>query len=289
MEAAAPAARPAAAQPTSSQPPDTQPPEQGGKVKAAPERRLGLTVRGWTLAGAALTVAALELAPRLGLVDSYSLVPLSDMVVRAFTLLGDTRFLVDDLLPSLAAIAASFVLAAVLGILTGLLIWTVPAAQKILDPWLATYYAIPTFALYPLLVVVLGVGMVPIILLGTLFAVVAMISSTVDGLRSIPRSVLKLSDVLRLNPAQRTFKVLLPAALPQINVGLRLALSYSLIMVLASEFVLSTSGLGHFISNAYNDFAITDMYAGVLLVFALALGVNAAFAALLKRSSKGMQ
>lgn len=261
--------------------------DQDKKVRQVPERRLGLTVRGWSAAGALATIAALELAPRLGLVDSYSLVPLSDMVVRAFTLLGDTRFLADDLVPSLTAIAASFLLAAVFGILIGLLIWTAPAAQKIIDPWLATYYAIPTFALYPLLVVLLGVGMLPIILLGTLFAIVAMISSTVDGLRSIPRSVLKLSDVLRMSAPQRTFKVLLPAALPQINVGLRLALSYSLIMVLASEFVLSTSGLGHFISNAYNDFAITDMYAGVLLVFALALGANTAFAAVLKRSSKG--
>lgn len=257
-------------------------------TKPAPERRLGLTVRGWTIVGALVVILALELAPRVGLVDSFSLVPLSEMVFRAVTLLGDPRFLTEDLLPSLLAIGSSFLLAAVIGILVGLLIWVSPVVRKIIDPWLATYYAIPTFALYPLLVVLLGVGMLPIILLGTLFAVVAMISATVDGLDAIPRSVLRLTQVLRLSTVQRVLKVLLPAALPQINVGLRLALSYSLIMVLASEFVLSTRGLGHFISNAYNDFAITDMYAGVLLVFALALGVNATFAAVLKRTSKGI-
>jgi NitT/TauT family transport system permease protein len=263
------------------------PSNRRNKIKQAPERRWGLTVRGWTVAGAVAVIAALEAAPRIGLVDSFSLVPLSEMAIRAVSLLGDPGFLIEDLLPSLLAIGASFVLAAVIGILMGLLIWVSPAVRKIVDPWLATYYAIPTFALYPLLVVLLGVGMLPIILLGTLFAVVAMISATVDGLDAIPRTVLKLTKVLRLGAAQRVFKVLLPAALPQINVGLRLSLSYSLIMVLASEFVLSTRGLGHFISNAYNDFAITDMYAGVLLVFALALGVNAAFAAILKRGSKG--
>lgn len=261
---------------------------QPGKTKQAPERRLGLTVRGWTIVGALAVILALELAPRVGLVDSFSLVPLSEMAFRAVTLLGDPRFLTEDLMPSLLAIGASFLLAAFIGILVGLLIWISPVVRKIFDPWLATYYAIPTFALYPLLVVLLGVGMLPIILLGTMFAVVAMISATVDGLDAIPRSVLRLTEVLRLSTVQRVLKVLLPAALPQINVGLRLALSYSLIMVLASEFVLSTRGLGHFISNAYNDFAITDMYAGVLLVFALALGMNAAFAAVLKRSSKGI-
>lgn len=261
---------------------------QPNKTKQAPERRLGLTVRGWTIVGALAVILALELAPRVGLVDSFSLVPLSEMAFRAVTLLGDPRFLTEDLMPSLLAIGASFLLAAFIGILVGLLIWISPVVRKIFDPWLATYYAIPTFALYPLLVVLLGVGMLPIILLGTMFAVVAMISATVDGLDAIPRSVLRLTEVLRLSTVQRVLKVLLPAALPQINVGLRLALSYSLIMVLASEFVLSTRGLGHFISNAYNDFAITDMYAGVLLVFALALGMNAAFAAVLKRSSKGI-
>ncbi|MBP2217150.1 ABC transporter permease [Arthrobacter sp. CAN_C5] len=260
--------------------------ESTDKPKTVRERRLGLTVRGWTIIGALLTVLFLELAPRLGLVDSFSLVPLSAMVVRASGLLIDPEFLSQDLAPSLLSILVAFIFAVVSGVLIGLLVWRFDWARKTLDPWLATYYAIPTFALYPLLVALLGIGFVPIVLLATLFAVVAMISSTVDGLDGIPRSVLRLAAVLQLDPIQRIFKVLLPAALPQISVGLRLALSYSLIMVLASEFVLSTSGLGHFISNAYNDFAITDMYAGVLLVFVLALGLNFAFAAALRPQSK---
>lgn len=251
------------------------------------DRRLGLGVRGWTSVGVVAIAALLELAPRAGLVDAFSLVPLSEMAGRALQLLVDPTFLTEDLLPSLAAIAASFSLAAVLGVLLGLVTWAVPAVRRALDPWLATYYAIPTFALYPLLVVVMGVGVAPIILLGTLFAIVAMISATTDGLDSIPRSTLRLMESLRMPRLQRVTKVLLPAALPQISVGLRLALSYSMIMVLASEFVLSTRGLGHFISNAYNDFAIADMYAGVLLVFALALVLNIAFARLLTRSVDG--
>lgn len=256
-------------------------------VRPQRERRAGLTARGWTWAGALITVLFLETAPRAGWVDSYSMVPISEMATTAGGLLVDQTFLTDNLLPSLLAIGLSFALAATLGILIGLVVWTFPWARKILDPWLATYYAIPTFALYPLLVVLLGVGLLPIVLLGTLFAVVAMISATVDGLDAIPGSIIRLTKVLRMGNADRLFKVLIPAALPQISVGLRLALSYSLIMVLASEFVLSTRGIGHFISNAYNDFAIADMYAGVLVVFTLALTVNSAFAAFLRRSSHG--
>lgn len=257
-------------------------------ARPSPERRAGLTARGWTWVGALTTIVFLEIAPRAGWVDSYSMVPISEMATTAGGLLVDPAFLRDNLLPSLMAIGLSFVLAGTLGILIGLAVWMFPWARKILDPWLATYYAIPTFALYPLLVVLLGVGLLPIVLLGTLFAVVAMISATVDGLDAIPVSVLRLTKVLRMGSAARLLKVLIPAALPQISVGLRLALSYSLIMVLASEFVLSTRGIGHFISNAYNDFAIADMYAGVLIVFTLALSVNSAFAAFLRRSSHGV-
>ena len=262
----------------------TAPKPPADRTKPPVEKRWGLSAVGWTVLGAVVLAAFLEIAPRIGLIDSYSLVPLSEMAVRAGQLLVTPAFLLDDLLPSLGAIAASFVLAAIVGIGVGLLVWAVPAVRKILDPWLATYYAIPTFALYPLLVVVMGVGLGPIILLGTLFAVVAMISATADGLDGIPKTTLRLMQSLQMPRSQRVSKVLIPAALPQISVGLRLALSYSIIMVLASEFVLSTRGLGHFISNAYNDFAITDMYAGVLLVFALALILNVAFARLLTRS-----
>ena len=255
---------------------------------ASAQRRLGLPPAGWTACGVVAGAAGLELAPRLGWVDAYSLVPLSEMAGRAAELLAEGAFWTEALLPSLIGIAASFALAVVGGVLAGLALWRFPTARHAVDPWLTTYYAIPTFALYPLLVVVFGAGTLPIVLLGALFAVVAMISATLDGLDATPRSTLRLAQVLELSGWQRAVKNLLPGALPQLGVGVRLALSYSLIGVLASEFVLSTRGLGHFISDNYNDFAIDDMYAGVLIVFALALAVNVGLGSLISRRSKRM-
>lgn len=245
-----------------------------------------MSPRGWTIALVVLFALALELSPRLGLVDSFSLPPLSNMLVHAWQLLIDPQFWARDLAPSLLAVAMSFAIAAVGGVLIGLVLWRFPLARRVVEPWLATYYAIPTFALFPLLVVLLGVGFVPIVMLATLLAIVAVITSTMDGLDSTPRTILRLAESLRLSPFRRTMKILLPSATVQINVGLRLALSYSLIGVLASEFVLSTSGLGHFISRAYNDFAIADMYGAILLVFLLALIVNSVFGSLLNRRAR---
>lgn len=251
--------------------------------KAAVERRLGLSVRGWVLVITAGTAAFLELAPRTGLVDPFSVLPLSEMVVRLVELLGTGEFWSEALVPSLSAIGLAFVLAIVLGVMAGVLLWEIRPARRVVEPWLTIYYAIPTFALYPLIVAVLGVGVLPIVLLGTMFAIVVVITSTLSGLDATPTTTIRLAQSLQMSRFSRATKILVPAALPHIVTGSRLALSYALIGVLASEFVLSTSGLGHFISRAYNDFSFADMYAGVLLVFVLAGVVNSVFAFLAKR------
>lgn len=250
---------------------------------AVPDRRAGLTVRGWTIVIAAGTALFLELAPRIGLVDPFSVIPLSEMVVRLGGLLATGSFWSTALVPSLSAIALAFVLAIVLGVVAGIALWEVRPLRRVVEPWLTIYYAIPTFALYPLIVAVLGVGLLPIVLLGTMFAIVVVITSTLTGLDATPTTIVRLAASLQMSRFARATKILVPAALPHIVTGSRLALSYALIGVLASEFVLSTSGLGHFISRAYTDFAFDDMYAGVLLVFILAGAVNAVFAVVAKR------
>ncbi|MDT9593644.1 ABC transporter permease subunit [Nocardioides zeae] len=250
---------------------------------AVVERRLGLTARAWTVLLVLAAAGLLEIAPRVELVDPFSVVPLSEMVTELVALLGTGGFWGDALAPSLTAIAMAFGLALVLGVAAGVLLWEVRAVRAAVEPWLTIYYAIPTFALYPLVVAVMGVGLGPIVLLGTMFAVVAVVTSTLSGLDAAPRTVLRLADSLQMSRWQRTTKILVPAALPHIVTGARLGLSYALIGVLASEFVLSTSGLGHFISRAYNDFAFAQMYAGVLLVLLLATIVNVGFAALGRR------
>ncbi|MDN5843275.1 MAG: ABC transporter permease, partial [Alcaligenaceae bacterium] len=238
------------------------------------ERRLGLGPRSWMLVFTAIILAFLELGPRFGLIDPFSLPPLSGILVRAAQLLVDPGFWSHHLGPSLLAIMLAFVFAAILGIAVGLILWRFGFMRRIFDPWLSIYYAIPTFALYPLLVVIAGIGLVPVILLGTLLAIVSVITATLDGLDSIPPITIKLAQALQLSTTDYVLKILIPATLSQIVVGLRLALSFSIIGVMASEFILSTYGLGYFISYAYDHFSQNDMYAGIVIVLCFALGVN---------------
>lgn len=252
------------------------------------DRRLGLGPKAWTAMGLIIILSFLEWGPRSGLVDSFTLPPLSSIIVRAAQLLVDPAFWHHHLGPSLLAIMIAFIFAAASGIVMGLILWRFGLMRRIFDPWLSIYYAIPTFALYPLLVIVAGIGLLPVILLGALLAIVSVITATLDGLDSIPRITIKLARALQLSTMDYVLKILIPSTIHQIVVGLRLALSFSIIGVMASEFILSTYGLGYFISYAYDHFSLNDMYAGIAIVLFFALGANFLFGLLLHRRSMRM-
>lgn len=241
------------------------------------DRRLGLNQTAWMLIILAALVLYAELGSRLGWIDSFLFPPLSVDLANAANLLTRKDFWQDSLLPTLLAVALSFCIAVLLGLIVGFITWRVRLVRKILDPWLAIYYAIPIFALYPLLVVVLGVGLMPIVYIATSLAIVAVITATVEALDAIPKTVLKLAHSLDMSVAQCIFKIYLPGALNQITVGLRLALSFSIIGTLASEFILSTRGMGYFISYESEHFDMATMYGAIVLMLLLAIGINSIF------------
>lgn len=252
-------------------------------IRPRPNRVLGLPAPAWAglLSVAALVVV--ELIARLGLVSRIDLIPPTEMIRRAVELLGDREFVLDQLVPTLGLIAISFAVASVLAIAVAYLMWRSPWWRRGLQPYLSVYYAIPIFAIYPIMVVLFGTGSVPIVVLSAAFAVVVIITNTMTGFDAVPETVQKLARSRRLNRRQYFTKVLMPAATPDIVTGLRLGLVYATIAVLASQFIISTSGLGHFISDAYESFATTDMYAGIVLICVLALVLNITVAAVLNR------
>jgi NitT/TauT family transport system permease protein len=226
----------------------------------------------WAVVLAAL--ALLELIPRLGLVNRISLVPLSDMLSTAWTLLIDGT-LGPHLLTTLGAIAAAFALAVVTGLPLGIALWRLEPVRRVLQPYLTTYYAIPIFAFYPLFIAVLGLGIMPVVLIAWAWAVVAIVLNTVIGLSSVAPVLVKVGRSLGLSRLRLFTKVYFPAATPFVFTGFKLAASYSVIGVVASEFIQAEKGLGWFVGFSYNSFAITNMYAGIVLVLVFAVVINA--------------
>jgi NitT/TauT family transport system permease protein len=232
-------------------------------------------------------MVVVEVAARTGLVDPLTLIPTSDMARGLGRQLVDPAFLSGHLLTTFLAIAISFVLAAVAGVGLGVAMWRSRFLHAVLDPYLTTYYAVPVFALYPLFLVLWGSGLAPIVVVGVLSSFVIIAVQTAAGLRNTPPVYFKVARSLRLPAKDVVRHVAIPAALPAVFAGLRLGLTYCVIMVVATQFILATRGLGWVISDAYERFDLPAMYGGVIIVAALSLGLISLLRRLERRISHG--
>ncbi|MTW16428.1 ABC transporter permease subunit [Rhodoplanes serenus] len=218
-------------------------------------------------------VAALELAARGGLLRAGVAVPPSEVAAKLWSILraGDAN---ADLAETLGNVALACGLALVAGFSLGAVVHGLPRLRRALDPFLASYYALPFFAFYPVLIVVLGIGRLPIVAIGFMFAVVAMMVATLNGFDRIPRALPRTARVWRMGPVRTALKIKLPSAAPHLFTGIKLAVAYAFIGVIAAEFIMATSGLGYAIAYAFNNYDNRTMYALMLLLLGIVVVVN---------------
>jgi NitT/TauT family transport system permease protein len=218
-------------------------------------------------------ILGLELLCRIGAIPATVMIAPSQMFVHMCALLASGKFGLD-IRTTLMNIAAASVIAVLLGFLIGLAIHPLPSLRRAIEPLLASYYAVPSFIFYPVFIVMFGIGPLPIIVIGVLLAMVTMITSTLSGLDRIPPAMRKSAKVFRLPRWRTALFIELPAALPYLFAGVKLSVAYAFIGVIASEFILSGTGIGYAIAYAYNNFENQDMYALMLFVLLLVTLIN---------------
>ncbi len=211
-------------------------------------------------------VVLLEILCRADIIDRMTMIPPSEMLVAIWDMARSGK-LAREALSSFRNVAIAFVLAVILGTVFGVILHRYPRARRVLDPLFGSYYAVPFFAFYPLFVVIFGLNSIPLIVLGMLFSIVAVIVSTLNGIDRVPRVLLKVSRTFRMGNLSTATMVVLPSILPHLFTGVKLALAYSFVGVLAGEFILASSGLGHAIAFAYDAFDNKTMYG--LITFTL--------------------
>ncbi|GAB3476747.1 ABC transporter permease [Nocardiopsis coralliicola] len=221
-------------------------------------------------------VAGYEAATRLQLLDPFTFVPLTDIVLRLSADLADPEFRALHLVPTLAQVTGAFALSTAAGIAFGVLLWRSDLLHHAVQPYLLLLYAIPSFVLYPVFISVLGMGSAAVILAAALSAVPAVVLNTALGFRQTRSSLVKVGRAYRLSARRMLVYVLFPAAWPQIFTGLRLAAVYSIIGVIATQFILSAQGIGFNVSYQYNNFDLDGMYASILLILAFAIAITTA-------------
>ncbi len=218
-------------------------------------------------------IGALELSCRTGLVNHRIMVPPSEMASALVGILASGS-INSDIVRTLGVIMVTVIVSVSLGFGLGLLIHAFPRVREALDPFFATYYAVPIFIFYPVLIAIFGLSLVPIVLIGVATAIVAMIIATLNGLDRVPHVLTKVARVHRMGAFATAMRLQLPAAAPYLFTGVKLSISYGFIAVIAAEFILAPAGLGRDVADAYADFNNRRMYALMLFVLIIATFVN---------------
>ena len=223
-------------------------------------------------------VAMIEALCRTGVIDAFTMQPPTRIVTDLGRLLASGTYN-GAIVKTLSNAAIACIMAIVVGVLAAVLIHAVPILREALDPLFATYYAIPMFAFYPLLIMLFGLGSLPAIIIAFMLGVVAVILNTLNGLDRVPRVLLKTARVAHMPRREVAWRITLPYAMPYVLTGVKFALAYSLIGVIGSEFIMATEGMGFEIAFAYNNFDNAVMYPLILLILIISISLNTALGA----------
>jgi len=207
-------------------------------------------------------------------------------VTHALSLLDSTRFW-PHAFESLKAIALALAIAAIGGMGLGVWLGVHRLSGAVAEPLLIALYSIPKVTLYPLILLIFGLGLSAKVAFGAIHGVIPVTIFTLNAVRSIKPVHLKTAKALRLSPWQAFAHVWLPAALPEILAGQRVGFSLTLLGVLIGEMFASQRGVGFLIMNAIGLNDVKQIMALVLMIAVVSISVNVALLALDRRIRRG--
>jgi len=206
-----------------------------------------------------------DLSVRLGYVPSTLVASPLDTLKDFWTLSADGT-LGQHALISIIRLSLGFSLGTVIGIIFGAFVATNKLTAKLFEPTISVLAPIPAIAWVPLLIMLCGIGetsKVLLIAVGTFFVVS---THVIVGIRATPRDLVELAQVLRKSAWDCFCFVLFPSALPEIFVGMRVAMGLSWTLLLVSEIIASSDGLGWLIWDARNFSRPDDLFVGMICV-----------------------
>ena len=230
--------------------------------------------------------AALELAVPVALLvlwgvwssgsDTYYFPPLTD-ILSTFADTWVFERVGSDVVPSLVRLGLGYAIACIVAVAAGLALGLSPALRRATDPMVQFLRAIPPPALLPFGILVLGVGTSMKVFIIAFVCLWPVLLNTIDGVAGVDPTLRETARVYGIGPRDRLLRVTLPSAAPQIFAGMRTSLSLALILMVISEMVASTNGIGYFVLQSQRSFAIPEMWSGILLLGILGYVLNAVF------------
>ena len=188
-----------------------------------------------------------------------------------------------NLASSLEHLVVGYLLAALIGVGAGVLLWSLRYLREATSPYLYFLYVLPAPVLVPAAMTLFGIGFTMKVVIIAFAALWPALLNTLDGMRGVDEVKLDTSRALGLSRPRHVAEVVLPAALPQIVAGLRNSLQVAIILMVVSEWVASSDGIGFYIVNAQESFDYLGMWSGIIVLAIIGTLANLLFVAIENR------
>jgi NitT/TauT family transport system permease protein len=217
-----------------------------------------------------LAIAAVQALIEAGKINRF-IVPLPTQIAASFgRVIVEENVLGRFLLTAGEALAAGLLLT-VVGIGIGVLLYRFRLLRLACETWVAALASAPIVLMYPLFLVIFGRSAMTIVMIGFVAALPPVILKTLEGLAGTRRVLIDVGRSFKLTPAQQFRKILFPAALPSMFVGIRLGLIFALINIVGVEFLINFGGLGQLINELAERYDLPGTYAAICFVILVSI------------------
>ena len=184
---------------------------------------------------------------------------------------------------TMRAFAAALAIAIVLGLLIGFALGLHRLSAEAIEPMLVALYSIPKITLYPIILLVFGLGMSAKVAFGAIHGIIPVALFTLGAVRSTKPIFVKTGRMLKLSKPEMVRSILFPAAVPEIFTGLRVGFSLTLIGTVLGEMFASQYGLGYLLMNAIGLYNVEVIMSVTFLLVVFAASVNGILLAIDRR------
>jgi ABC-type nitrate/sulfonate/bicarbonate transport system permease component len=256
---------------------------EAAPAAAKPARRAAAWNTRWLgVAFIALLLALWELAAASGTMPSLSFPRMSEILATWWRLVLSGELLAQ-LADSLWRMFAGYFIGVALGVLIGLVMGYFRVFYNLLEPITEVLRPIPSPAYLPIVILFLGIDDEMKIFMIAFASLFPVLINTYSGVRSVDPIQLQTARTFGVAGRKLVWQVVLPAASPYIFTGMRVSLAVALIVMVISEMVAASSGIGFFILSAQRGFQIREMFAGVLTLAVVGYALNRLFVAIENR------
>jgi ABC-type nitrate/sulfonate/bicarbonate transport system permease component len=222
----------------------------------------------------AMVILALQRLVDSGVINRVLFPPPSVIASTVVDLIQDGE-VIGPLGETISLFAVGYTLSTLVGIALGLMMGSSQTANHLLDPLIESIRPLPKVALVPVLMLFLGLGATMKVTSVVLASFFPILINTIQGVRGVDPVLIATGRTFGLSRFAITMKIILPASIPYLLAGMRVALGLALLMTILSEMLAGTGGLGYLVLENQRAFHIRQMYAWLVILAIVGLAINA--------------